>query len=320
MIRDRSILLTGGAGFLGSHLCERLIDANRITVYDNGARDALRYTALREHPNLTYVAADILDPEALARAAQGAEIFVHLAAIAGVSNYYERPVDTMQTNILGTSTLLQVARQVQPERIIHFSSSEVYGPEASGARESDETTQGDVKVSRWTYSVSKLAGEHLGFAYHRQYGLPVVAVRPFNIYGPRQVGEGAIQIFTPLALRGEPITIYNGGSQTRAWCYVDDFVDGIVACLSHPDAVGEVFNLGNPIETVTVLALAQRIIEICGSKSELVFQAWEPAGDVRFRVPNIEKAESVLGFRPRVSLDAGLRRTVDWYRDVYDGA
>ncbi len=316
-IEAKTVLLTGGGGFLGSHLCERLVEKNRVVVYDNGARDALQFTRLSEHPNLRIVRGDVLDREALAAAARGAQILVHMAAIAGVSNYYRRPVDTLQTNMLGTYNLLEIARELEPELFVHFSSSEVYGPANSGARESDTTVQGDLKVSRWTYAVSKLAGEHLCFAHHRQFGLPVVSIRPFNIYGPRQVGEGAVQIFTPLALRGEPTTIHNGGSQIRAWCYVDDFVEGLLACLTRPQAVGEVFNIGNPYETATVLALAQRVVTLCGSSSDLVAAAWEPDGDVRVRVPNIDKAAELLDFAPTVSLDEGLARTVAWYRDVY---
>ena len=327
-VKGKTVFLTGGGGFIGSHICERLIEANRITVYDNGARDALRYTGLERHPQFTRIQGDILDKAHLARSARGAQVMIHLAAIAGVSNYYTRPVDTMLTNIVGTSHVLEAAREVRPEVLVNFSSSEVYGPETSGAQETDMTTQGHVKVSRWTYSVSKLAGEHMAFAFHRQHGVPVISVRPFNIYGPRQVGEGAIQVFAPQALRNQPITVHNDGGQIRAWCYIDDLVDGLLLCLSRPQAIGEVYNIGNPIETVTVLALAQKIVRLCGSKSEILFAPTQgaeplrhpgPGGDVRVRVPNIDKV-AALGFRPRVSLDDGLARTVAWYRDVYDGA
>jgi len=324
-LKGKTVFLTGGGGFIGSHICARLIEANRLIVYDNGARDALRYTELSRHPNLTRVQGDILDREQLVRSAREADVIIHLAAVAGVSNYYTRPVDTMITNIVGTSHVLEAARQIRPEVLVNFSSSEVYGPETSGAQETDMTTQGPVKVSRWTYSVSKLAGEHLAFAFHRQHGVPVISVRPFNIYGPRQVGEGAIQVFAPQALRNEPITVHNDGGQIRAWCYVDDLVDGLLLCLSRPEAIGEVYNIGNPIETVTVAALAQKIVRLCGSRSEILFAPTQgaeplrhpgPGGDVRVRVPNIDKI-AALGFRPRVGLDEGLARTVAWYRDVY---
>ncbi len=316
-LKGKRIFITGGGGFIGSHLCARLVAENRITVFDNGVRDALRYADLAGHPNLTLVRGDILDRDGLAHAARDAEVFIHLAAIAGVSNYYQRPVETIETNVVGTSHVLEVARQIRPERFVNFSTSEVYGPIASGVRESDPTTQGEVKVSRWTYSVSKLAGEHLCFAYQREHGLPVVSLRPFNIYGPRQVGEGAVQIFVPLALRGEPITIHNDGQQIRSWCYIDDLVEGVLECLVRPEVIGEALNLGNPWETVTVLSLAERIVQLCGSSSTISSQTYQPDGDVRLRIPNIDKAEALLGFRPRVSLDDGLRRTIDWYRDVY---
>jgi UDP-glucose 4-epimerase len=314
--KGKRIFITGGGGFLGSHIVERLIDANEITVFTNASRDALRYTRLAEHPHLRCVRGDILDRHHLAESARGAQIVIHLAAIAGVSNYYNRPVETMRTNVLGTANLLEAAMEIRPELFVNFSSSEVYGPSTSGAEEADVTVQGEVKVSRWTYSVSKLAGEHLCFAFHREHGLPVVSLRPFNIYGPRQVGEGAVQIFSRLALRNERITVHNDGRQIRAWCYVDDLVDGLVSCLDCRQAVGEVFNIGNPWQTVTVLSLAEKIVEACGSRSEIVLESHHPEGDVRVRVPSIEKAERILGFRPRVSLDEGLSRAVAWYRDA----
>jgi nucleoside-diphosphate-sugar epimerase len=315
--KGKRIFITGGGGFLGSHICERLVADNELTVFTNASRDALRYTRLGEHPHLKYVQGDILDKARLAESARGAELVIHLAAIAGVSNYYEHPVKTMRTNVLGTSNLLEVALEIRPELFVNFSSSEVYGPSTSGADEADVTVQGEVKVSRWTYSVSKLAGEHLCFAFHREHGLPVVSLRPFNIYGPRQVGEGAVQIFSRLALRNERITVHNDGRQIRSWCYVDDLVDGLVLCLARKQAVGEVFNIGNPWQTVTVLSLAEKIVEACGSRSEIVLASHHPEGDVRVRVPSIEKAERILGFRPKVSLDEGLPRTVAWYRDAY---
>lgn len=314
--RGRRIFVTGGGGFLGSHICERLLESNQVTVFTNARRDALRHTRLLEHPRLRYVKGDILDRRHLRESAQDAQIIIHLAAIAGVSNYYNHPVETMRTNVLGTSNLLEVALEIEPELLVNFSSSEVYGPSTSGAEEADVTVQGDVKVSRWTYSVSKLAGEHLCFAFHREHGLPVVSLRPFNIYGPRQVGEGAVQVFSRLALRDQPITVHNDGRQIRAWCYVDDLVEGFLRCLDCPQAVGEVFNIGNPWQTVTVLSLARRIVELAGSRSEILLASHHPEGDVRVRVPSIEKAERMLGFRPRISLDQGLPRAIAWYREA----
>jgi UDP-glucose 4-epimerase len=315
-LKGRRIFITGGDGFIGSHVCERLVEDNRITVYSNSSRDALRHTSLRGHPHLKFVQGDILDKVLLAQSAKGAELIVHLAAVAGVSNYYNFPVKTVRTNVIGTSNILEVAQEVRPELFVNFSTSEVYGPATSGAKESDATIQGEVKVSRWTYSVSKLAGEHLCFAFMREHGLPVISIRPFNIYGPRQVGEGAVQIFARHALSGASITIHNDGEQIRAWCYIDDLVEGLVSCLATREAIGEVFNLGNPWQTVTVLDLAQQIVQMCGSSSEIHLVPHHPDGDVRVRVPNIEKAERILGFRPKVSLEHGLTKAIDWYRNA----
>jgi UDP-glucose 4-epimerase len=313
-LAGKRVLITGGLGFIGSHLCERLVEANRVTVYDSGLRDALRFTSLEDHPHLRLVRGDIRDRARLLDGAREAQVFIHLAAVAGVSNYYVRPVDTMTTNVVGTSVVLDVAREVQPERLLNFSTSEVYGAHAPDAREQDVTHQGEVKVSRWSYSVSKLAAEHLCFAYHRQLGLPVVSVRPFNVYGPRQVGEGAVQIFANQALCDEPITLHNDGEQVRAWCYIDDLLDGVDACLVRPEAVGEVFNLGNPEAATTTRGLAEKIVSLTGARSEVRFATHEPAGDVRLRRPNIDKARRILGFEPKVPLEEGLRRTIDWYR------
>jgi nucleoside-diphosphate-sugar epimerase len=316
MLTGRRVLLTGGGGFLGSHICERLVEHNRLVVYDSGHRDALRFTSLLGHPNLRLVRGDVLDREALRAAAREAEVVLHLAGIAGVSNYYERPLHTMQVNLFGTANVLEVARELRPALFVYFSTSEVYGAQAGGVKEEDATSQGQVKVSRWTYAVSKLAAEHLCFAHHHEHGLPLVSVRPFNVYGERQVGEGAIQAFAARALRGEPLVLHNGGHQVRAWCHVDDFSDGLLACLENPRAIGEVFNLGNPQAAVSVAALAREVVRSCGSTSSIEVASYHPEGDIHVRFPDIEKARRLLGFAPRIGLAEGLARTLPWYRET----
>ena len=221
---------------------------------------------------------------------------------------------TMEVNLLGTHQVLQAAVDEQVERFIHFSTSEVYGPFVHKGKESDLTAVGSPGEARWAYGASKLASEHLAFAYWREYGLPVVIVRPFNIYGPRQVGEGAIRAMVLRALAHQPITLYNDGTQIRAWCFVEDFIDGVLRCLERPEAVGQVFNLGNPQGTMTNLELARMVRRLADSNSEIVFQE-HPGPEVEIRVPSIEKPGELLGYVPQVSLEDGIQRTVTWYRD-----
>jgi nucleoside-diphosphate-sugar epimerase len=244
----------------------------------------------------------------------GCEAIIHLAAIAGVDTVLRMPVSTMRVNILGTFNVLEAALEAGGvQRLIDFSTSEVFGTYAYNVREGDVTSLGAVGEARWTYAVSKLATEHLAHNYHREYGLPTVSIRPFNIYGPGQVGEGAIHRFIVQALKGEPITIHNDGSQIRAWCYVDDIVDGILACLERPEAIGHAFNIGNPRSVVTIYNLAEQVINLSGSSSTIQFVEWNKA-DVELRIPNIEKARRLLGYEPRVNLEDGLKRTIEWYQ------
>ena len=315
VIHDKRILLTGGAGFIGTSLARRLLPTNDVVVLDNGHRDALATSDVAAHPRLTRVTADVLDPAAVASALRGCQMVVHLAAIAGVDTVLRMPVATMKVGILGTFNVLEAAQaQGGIERLVDFSTSEVFGSYAYNVREGDLTSLGAVGEARWTYAVSKLATEHLAHNYYKEFGLPAVSVRPFNIYGPGQVGEGAIHRFIVQALRNEPITIHNDGSQIRAWCYIDDMVDGIVRCLARPEAVGQAFNIGNPRSVVTIDDLARRIVRLAGSSSELRYVPWNSV-DVELRIPNIDKARQLLDYAPHVDLETGLARTIAWYRE-----
>ncbi len=315
MIEDKTILITGGFGFIGTALAQRVVKGNRLIIYDNERRNSMKYTTLGENPNVVAIRGDILDKRKLAECfdAYKPDIVVHLAAMAGVSDYFRYPLQTMEVNILGTHNVLEVAKEHNIKMFVNFSTSEVYGPYIFRAKEDEPTSQGEVKVQRWTYSVSKLAAEHFCFAYKKKYDLPIVSIRPFNIYGPGQVGEGAVQIFVPLALRDEAIQVTNDGNQIRAWCYIDDMIDGILLCLENDQVNGEVFNIGNPSGTVTILGLAEKIIRLTRSNSTIKFIP-HPSTDVELRVPNIKKAEKQLGFKPKVGLDEGLLRSIEWYR------
>ena len=314
MICDKRILVTGGAGFIGTALTRCLLEHNLVVIYDNNHRNSLKDSGLMNHPNLRVIQGDILDAEGVEKAMQGCEIVLHLAAIAGVDTVLRMPVATMKVNIIGTYNVLEAAlKQQKVERLIDFSTSEVFGTYAYKVREGDVTSLGAVGEARWTYAVSKLATEHMAHNYYKQYGLPAVSIRPFNIYGPGQVGEGAIHTFITRALKGEDLEIHNDGSQIRAWCYVEDIVYGILLCLEKPEAIGHAFNIGNPRSVCTINELGRQIMRLSSSRSRMVFTNWAYP-DVELRIPNIDKARQLLGYEPKVDLEEGLLRTIEWYR------
>jgi UDP-glucose 4-epimerase len=314
-LEGKRILITGGAGFIGTTLARRLVDANQVTAVDNLHRDALSDTELLDHPNLTFHQGDVLDTELLNELARGVTHIVHCAGIAGVDTVLESPVRTMRVNVVGTYNVLEAgfANLDTLERLVDFSTSEVFGPNAFRVAETSATVTGSVGEARWTYAVSKLAGEHMAHAYHAELGVPTTSVRPFNVYGPGQIGGGAIRAFIEAALAGRDLTIHGDGSQIRAWCYVDDMVDGTLLALEHPNAVGESFNVGNARSAVTIFDLATRIKRLTGCEGEIVFQPLHYT-DVELRIPNVDKARELLGFEAAVELDEGLARTIAWYR------
>jgi len=253
MIEGKTIFITGGAGFIGSTLAGRLVDHNRLVIYDNLARNSLKDKAIKDHPNLKLVEGDVLNFERLTEAMQGADVIVHCAAIAGIDTVIKSPVTTMRVNMVGSANVLQAAAQLpRCDRVVCFSTSEVFGQQAFRSTETDSTVMGQVGEARWTYAVSKLAEEHLAIAYHQEKWLPTTVVRPFNVYGPGQVGEGALRNFIQRAIKNEPIQIHGDGTQIRAWCYVDDMVDGVLLAMSHPKAIGESFNIGNQRAVTTI--------------------------------------------------------------------
>ncbi|MFL5967782.1 MAG: NAD-dependent epimerase/dehydratase family protein [Gaiellaceae bacterium] len=314
-LEGKRIFITGGAGFIGTTLARLLVDRNEVVALDNLHRDALSGTELAEHPGFTLQQGDILDADLVRDLAEGATHIVHCAAIAGVDAVLESPVRTMRVNLIGTYNLLQAAHATQAslERLVDFSTSEVFGTHAYRVEETHVTSTGSVGEARWTYAVSKLAGEYFAHAYFDEFGLPVTTVRPFNVYGPGQVGVGAIHSFTVRALAGDELVIHGDGSQIRAWLYVDDMVDGLLRALEREEAIGESFNIGNARSTVTVLDLAQRIKRVAESESEIIFRPLHYT-DVEIRIPNVDKARKLLGFDAKVDLDEGLARTIAWYR------
>lgn len=316
MIEAKTIFITGGAGFIGSTLAGRLVERNRVVIYDNLSRNALKDQAFHSHPNLTLVQGDILDAAALVEAMQGADIVVHCAAIAGIDTVIKRPVTTMRVNMVGSANVLEAAARLpRCERVVCFSTSEVFGQHAFRSAETDNTVVGKVGEARWTYAVSKLAEEHLAIAYHQEQGLPTTVLRPFNVYGPGQVGEGALRTFIMRALKNEPIQIHGDGTQIRAWCYVDDMVHGVLLAMEHPRAVGESFNIGNQRAVTTIYGLASAVVRVLGSSSTLSF-TYKDYADVELRIPSVRKAAELLGFEAQIDLDEGIRRTAEFYRSM----
>jgi UDP-glucose 4-epimerase len=318
VISGKTIFVTGGAGFIGSTLAGRLVAQNRVVLYDNLSRNALKDQPFRNDPNLELIQGDILDPEALANAMAGANIVIHCAAIAGIDTVIREPVTTMRVNLIGSANVLEAASRLDAcERVVCFSTSEVFGQHSFRSAESDATVMGAVGEARWTYAVSKLAEEHLAVAYFQQMGLPTTVVRPFNVYGPGQVGEGALRTFIIRALRDEPIEVHGDGTQIRAWCYIDDMIDGLLLAMESPKAIGESFNIGNQRAVVTIYGLANTVVRVLGSGSSISFGRKDYV-DVELRVPSVKKATEILGFVANVDLDEGIRRTAEYYRGRVD--
>jgi UDP-glucose 4-epimerase len=306
------LLITGGAGFLGTSLASRVRDRYAVTLLDNLTRDTWRTLDQKQRAGIEFLRGDVTDRETAEMVADF-DLVVHMAAIAGVSNYYEKPFEVMRVNLGGTLNLLEAAAKADTTRFVLVSTSEVYGVQAEDASEDRDISIGHYSEPRWTYALSKAAAEKAVLAWGRQFDREAVCVRPFNVYGPGQTGEGAISDMIRRAIRGEPITVHGDGSQMRAWCYVDDFIDGLVSVIQTPGLLSEVFNLGNPDAAATVMELAQEVVRAAESDSEIVIES-HFGTDIQRRSPNIDKARGVLFFDPGVALSRGLAKTVEWYR------
>jgi UDP-glucose 4-epimerase len=312
MVKNKTFFITGGAGFIANTIIRHYINYNSIVIYDNFLRDTITTSQFHNHTNLKVIKGDILDYELLESSMRGSDIVIHAAGIAGIDSVIKDPVHTMNVNMIGTANALRSAHECRIlDRFIDFSTSEVFGSIAFQSNEDDKTVTGSAGEARWVYAVSKLAGEHLANAYYNQYKLPVVTVRPFNVYGPGQTGDSAMKIFIDKALKNETIHIDGDGTQIRAWCYVDDFVDCLVRCVEQPVAIGNTFNVGNARAVITILGLAQLVCRVLGSKSEIVFNP-PLSADVAIRIPSVKKAKSLLNFQANIDLEQGVQLTAEW--------
>ncbi len=315
------VLITGGGGFIGSHLAEgHLKRGDQVWSVDTGMNLKVRH--LLDNPKFHYVKASVLDEAAMEAFVIRADLVYHHAAVVGVEHYVDDPFNVLNVNILGTLNLLRLAHR-HGKRLVFASTSEVYGRNPKVPwKEEDDRVLGATTTDRWCYSTSKAAGEHYAWAFQRM-GLEVSVVRYFNIIGPRldkiDVGR-VITIFMGQILRNEPLTIIGDGRQTRCFTYIDDAVRGTMAAGLKKQAIGGVFNIGDDRET-TILELAETMNKICGRdpKKHLVFVKQEQIYGSRYediprRVPDITKMKKVLGVTPKTSLYSGLKATVDWFR------
>ena len=315
MILNKTIFITGGAGFIANKLIAKLVNKNKIIVFDNYTRDTLSSSIYHDHNNIIVIKGDVLNLELLKKSMKGSDIVIHAAAIAGIDTVIRNPVETMNVNMIGTANVLESAKINNiKDRFIEFSTSEIFGNYAYKSDENSNAVAGSAGEARWTYAVSKLAGEHLSMAYFKQFKVPTVSVRPFNIYGVGQTGDSAMLKFIKSALNNEDISIYGDGNQIRAWCYVDDFVECILKILENDKSVGESFNIGNSRAILTIYGLAQTVCRILNSKSKINFLPALSA-DVELRIPSTEKAKNILNFRAKVDIEEGVELTANWLKD-----
>ncbi len=316
-------LITGGAGFIGSHLADRLIAAGyTVTIIDNLSTGRFRNVShLEGHPNFHYAIEDIRNIHVIDRLVSECDVIFHLAAAVGVQKIISQPIDTIEINIGGTEVVLQTARRYR-KKVLIASTSEVYG---KGVRfpfhEDDDTVLGPTIRSRWSYAASKAIDEFLALAYHREVGLPVVIFRLFNTVGPRQTGQYGMVLprFVRSALANEPISVYGDGQQQRCFCNVRDVTQAIHELAETPAAVGQVFNIGST-EEISIMELAQRVRQQVGSQSEIRLIPYEEAyetgfEDFRRRVPSLDKIKQVVEWEPTTALDDTIDQIIAYQKE-----
>lgn len=321
------ILITGGAGFIGSHLAEQLLlRGDEVTILDDLSTGSIENIALiKGHPNLTYHIDTIRNYRLTAELVDMCDIVYHLAAAVGVRLIVESPVSTIETNIRGTDIVLSLAAKKR-KRVVITSTSEVYGKRNRVPfSEDDDLVMGPTNKGRWSYACSKAIDEFLAIAYWKEKRVPTVIARLFNTVGPRQTGRYGMVIpsFVQQALMGQDITVYGDGSQTRCFTHVSDVVDALIEIAEHKEAVGEVYNIGSDNE-ITILELAERIKYLTKSASNIVFVPYDEAYEEGFedmmrRVPNISKIEALIGYKPKIALNALLESIIEYHRDKMVG-
>lgn len=323
----RNVLITGGAGFIGSHLAEALLErGDTVQVVDDLSTGSIQNIVnLKRHPRFSYVLDTVMNRPFMLELVDGADVVFHLAAAVGVRLIVEQPVRTIETNIKATELILELcARKQKP--VLLASTSEVYGKlDKPKFSEEDDVVLGPTSRARWCYAASKIIDEFVAIAYFREKGFPAVIVRLFNTIGPRQTGQYGMVVprFVCQALLGEPITVYGDGTQRRSFTWVGDVVNAMMALIEHPGAYGEVFNIGHTKE-IAIHELAALVQEMTGSRSEIRFVPYEQAYEAGFedmprRLPDISKIQRLIGYRPTLDLPEMLERIIADYRQEREG-
>jgi len=318
------VLITGGAGFVGSHLAEALLErGDEVFILDNLSTGSFENVVhLKGHPRFHYTIDSVTNEPVLAELIDLCDIVVHLAAAVGVKLIVEQPVHTIETNVHGTEVVLKIANK-KKKLVLIASTSEVYGKSLEVPfREDADLVLGGTTKHRWAYACSKMIDEFLALAYWKERKLPVIVVRLFNTVGPRQTGQYGMVIpnFVRQALAGQPITVFGDGTQSRSFTYVGDVVRAMVALITEPRAVGQVFNIGNAQE-ITIGDLAVKIKSMTGSRSEIVTIPYDQAYEAGFedmprRVPDISRIKALVGYEPTVQLDETLHRVIEHFRQL----
>jgi len=318
-----TFLITGGAGFVGCHLAERLLaEGQRVIVLDNLSTGSVANLApFRSHPGLRFLLGEVAQEAVLGELVDSSDVVFHLAATVGVQKIVDSPVETIVNNVHGAEMVLKAAAKKR-RRTVLASTSEVYGKSAAlPFREDGDLVLGPTSKARWSYACSKAIDEFLALAYWREKKTPTVVARLFNTIGPRQTGQYGMVVprLIGQALEGSDLTVYGDGRQTRSFTYVDDVVEWLIRLAGEERAVGEIFNLGNPQE-VSILDLAGRILRLTGSRSSIKHVSYDDAyasgfEDMGRRQPDIAKVVELTGYRPRVDLEEALQRTIQWFQD-----
>ncbi len=318
------VLITGGAGFVGSHLSEALLDrGDEVFILDNLSTGSIdNVVHLKSNPRFHYTIDTVTNEPVLAELIDRCDIVMHLAAAVGVKLIVEQPVHTIETNVHGTEVVLKHANK-KKKLVLIASTSEVYGKSVDVPfREDADLVLGATTKHRWAYACSKMIDEFLALAYWKERKLPVIIVRLFNTVGPRQTGQYGMVIpnFVRQALAGKPITVFGDGTQSRSFTYVGDVVRAMVALINDPRAIGQVFNIGNANE-ITIGDLAAKVKKMTGSASEIVTIPYDQAYEAGFedmprRVPDISRIRALVGYEPTVELDETLTRVIEYFRQL----
>lgn len=313
-MENKKILIIGGCGFIGSALVEKYYRNNKITVLDNcnfkgSSLDLRKLTT----DNITFIQGNATDLEFVTNLDKDFDYIIHASAILGIRKVVEQSINTIMTNIKTCYNALELAsNQKKLLKFLTFSTSEIYGINAKKPIEEEPAIIEQAKEGRWCYAASKTLSEHLVYAYNREKQIPIIIIRPFNVFGEYRKGSNAMSAFITRAINNEDLIIDGNGEQIRAWCYIEDFING-VSCALESSYIDETFNIGNPNNEISIKDLAEKIVKITNSSSKIIISnSTEP--DVKFRSVCIEKAKKMLDYNPQVNIDDGIRRLYEWMR------